>query len=287
MFNKRKRSTRRWSVRAIEFMIVFVAMMATATILFPQSQPQAIRVVEVVQEPVQSTVDNELVTASYDAALNYMYQKDYQNSANLLEAITNVAQDHYWSHVTYSFVLYEQGQYEEAMQLATEGIRIDPNDPVAWNNRCLLRALTGNLQGGLSDCNKSIAVDATYDYSFNNRCFVLMRLGRANEAERDCMQALENGHRMPEWVYTNLGHIALSRGLPEVAEDHYRSALEHNMMHAEAYAGLGDALLIQADYNKALKFYQTYRDYAGVHYNEAYDAKIDYVVEAITNLGQN
>ena len=287
MFNKRKRSTRRWSVRAIELMIVLVAMMATASILFPEPQVKEIRVIEVVDAPVRPANADELIVASYDAALNYMYDEDYANSATLLAAITNAAQDHYWSHVTYSFVLYEQGHYDAAIQVASEGISIDPNDPVAWNNRCLLRALTGDLTGGLSDCNHSIQVDPTYDYNFNNRCYILTQLGQLNEAERDCLQALKNGHRMPEWVYTNLGQIALMRSLPMLAEDHFRTALDYNPMHADAYAGLGDTMLVEAQYNKALNYYNIYRNYAGVHYNISFDVKVEYVAQTLANLGQN
>lgn len=287
MFNKRKRASRHWSVRAIEMMIVFVAIMATSSILFPEPQVQEIRIVEVAEAPAQQTNADDLVIASYDAALNFMYDKDYQSSANLLEAITQVAQDHYWSHVTYSFVLYEQGDYDAAIQLATEGIDISPTDPIAWNNRCLLRALTGDLTGGLSDCDQAIELDPNYDYHYNNRCYIKMRIGQPNAAERDCLQALENGHRMPEWVYTNLGYIALSRGLPMVAENHFRTALDYNVMHPYAYAGLGDAMLIQGRYSQALEYYNLYRSYAGVHYDTNYDAKVDYVVEALANLGEN
>lgn len=290
MFTKRKRSTRRWSVRAIEFMIVLVAMVATASFIFPTPEVTEIRVLESPQvvEVVEDTDTSDLVAASYDAALDYMRVEDYATSASLLDAITTVADDHYWSHVSYSFVLYEMGQYEEALAVATEGITINPHDPTSWNNRCLLHALLGNYEQGLSDCDNSIIVGPEYDYSHNNRCYILTELGRLAEAEQSCNQALDNGHRMPEWVHTNLGRIALKRGLDNPALEQFMTALEYNPQHADAYAGLGDTMLIKANFTKALEFYELYQLHAGVHYDpDRVNVKIAYAKDAIAFLGQN
>lgn len=287
MSDKRKRSTPRWSVRAIELMIVLVAVFATASVLFPSPSTSEIRIIETSSEVVINPDTTELVDASYDSALDYMYEEDYENSASLLEAITNVADDHYWSHVTYSFVLYEQGKYDEAIQIATEGINIDPNDPVAWNNRCLLFALIGDLENGLNDCNQAIAVDFEYDYSHNNRCFILMRQGQLDEAEQSCYQALDNGHRLPEWVYTNLGHIEMGRGNVWMAQELYYTALDFNETHADAHAGLADTFLIQAKYTLALEHYGLYQSYAGVHYDNIVESKIEYIIQQIKTMGEN
>lgn len=288
MFNKRKRSTRRWSVYAIEFMLVMVGAFLTATVLFGQPQVTEVRVIEPAESAnvVASSTSNELVEASYAAALDYMRNKEYFKSAGLLDAITNEA-DHYWAHVSYSFVLYEMGEYDHALAVATEGIRINSGDPVAWNNRCLLHALTGDLQSGLNDCDQSIAVNPNYDYSHNNRCYILAEMDRLDEAEKSCYQALENDHRMPEWVYTNLGRIALKRGYDSQAMDMFMTALEHNPEHADAYAGLGDVMLIQSDFTQALDYYESYHMYAGVHYDDSYDAKVDYAEESLAFAAQN
>ncbi len=291
MFNKRKRSSRRWSVRAIELMLVLVAIIATASFLSPTPQVTEIRILEssnAVPVEVNTTQIEELISASYQAALDYIRVENYDASANLLDAITDSAQDHYWSHVSYSFVLYEMGQYEEALDVATEGIKIEPHDPVSWNNRCLLNALLGNYEDGLSDCDNSIIVGPEYDYSHNNRCYILMEMGRLEEAEQSCIQALENGHRMPEWVYTNLGRIALKRGLDNPALEQFMTALEYNPTHADAYAGLGDTMLVKSNFSKALEFYDLYKFHAGVHYNaDSYDAKIGYALDSLAFMGQN
>ncbi|GEM_PF-3505042 len=287
---KRKRSTKSWSVRAIEFMLVMVAAFITASILFPQPETVEIRVIEA-EPQVQvvtttNTASDALINASYEAALDYMRAEDYFKSVGLLEAITNEA-DHYWAHVSYSFVLYEMGQYDHAISVASEGIRINPDDAVAWNNRCLLQALIGNLSDGLNDCDQSIAINSAYDYSHNNRCYILAEMGEYQDALQSCYQALENNHRMPEWVYTNLGRIALKQGLDRSAADMFITALDYNPEHAEAYAGLGNIMLVQANYTEALEFYELYKIYAGVHYDTRYDVKVSYIQETMARAGQN
>jgi len=288
MFNKRKRSSRSWSVRAIELMLVMVAAVATASFLFPQPQVTEIRILEAEpqEQVVVTSTSNDLIEVSYAAALDYMQNEDYFKSAGLLEAITDEA-EHYWAHVTYSFVLYEMGQYDHAIAVASAGIDIDPSDPIAWNNRCLLNALIGDLEAGLNDCDQSIATSATYDYSHNNRCYILAEMGQLNDAEVACHQALENNHRMPEWVYTNLGRIALKRGLDNSAMELFVTALEYNPEHADAYAGLGNVMLVQSNFTQALAYFDAYRDYAGVHYNDSYDARIQYAEDMIDSAGQN
>lgn len=289
---KRKRSTKSWSVRAIELMLVLVAAVVTASVLFPQPQKTEIRVIEAdpqpqVVEAINTTSSSSaLVEASYEAALDYMRDENYFKSAGLLEAITDEA-DHYWAHVSYSFVLYEMGQYDHAIAVATEGIRINPTDPVALNNRCLLQALMGNMEVGLNDCEQSIMVDPNYDYSYNNRCYILAEMGRLDEAEQSCNRALENNHRLPEWVYTNLGRIALKRGLDNPAMEMFMTALEINPEHADAFAGLGDVMLIKSNFTKAMEYYELYRLYSGVHYDDSYEAKIGYALDSLAFAGQN
>lgn len=295
MFNKRKRSSRRWSVRAIETMIVLVALVATFTVLFPKTetsvtptvQEPSIHVPSAMVEPANLPDTEVLVEESYRAALDYMYAEEYHRSAGLLDAITDVAQDHYWSRVSYSFVLYELGNYQSAIDVATEGIEINPNDGVAWNNRCLLLALTGDFAGALSDCNASIAVAPEYDYSWNNRCYVYMNLGELDLAKADCMQALQNGHRLPEWVFTNLGQIEMMNGDYIASVANFTTALHYNRNHADAYAGMGDLMLVQGKLGQAIRFYEEYEARAGVHYDSAYGEKLDYAREQLANLGSN
>lgn len=282
MFPKRKRTPQRGHIRMIEAMLVLVMTLLTVRLFLPSTQPTSIPVVI----EAQTTHSTALIDASYQAAQDYIDSENYAKAAVLLDAITTES-DHYDAHVSYSFVLYQLGAYDHAITIASDAIIINPNKPAALSNRCLLLGLVGNPQAGLADCNQAVQVDPQYAYGHNNQCYILSELGQLQTAERACNQALMTHHRQPEWVYTNLGHIALKRGMNNAAIDMFTTALNYNPTHADAYAGLGDVLLIQSDFRNALESYRAYHYYAGVHYDASYDAKFDYALHALTYAGQN
>lgn len=292
MIDKPKRSSRRLSVIAIESMIVLVALVATLSVLFPsptlptqvQAEPEII-VPAAVVAPASLPATNHLVEESYYAALDYVYREDYSKSLDLLDAIVEADPNHYWAHVSLSYVLYELGDYAQAMEIATNAIALNPADGVALNNRCLLRAYIGDYQGALEDCNQSIAVSPDYDYSYNNRCYVYIQLGELELAKNDCYEALQKGHRMPEWVDTNLGEIYRLSGpnYYDAAIDYYLRALRQNPEFADAYAHIGD-LMSDMEYHKlAVYFYTEYQKYAGVHYRPIYGEKLASSMNALAN----
>ena len=97
---------------------------------------------------------------------------------------------------------YKRGQvyaskraYALAMQDFDAVIRLAPKDAKALNNRCWTRAVVGDLQDALSDCNLALQIDPGLTDALNSRGLVNLKLGRSAEAIRDYTDAIQRDPR--------------------------------------------------------------------------------------------
>jgi tetratricopeptide (TPR) repeat protein len=85
-----------------------------------------------------------------------------------------------------------QNKFDEAIADFDSAIAITPDDPIALNNRCYVRALANvALDGALADCEKALALKAQPGM-YDSRGLVHLRLGQLNEAITDFDTVLAN-----------------------------------------------------------------------------------------------
>jgi tetratricopeptide (TPR) repeat protein len=67
---------------------------------------------------------------------------------------------------------------------------LQPANAAAWNSRCWTRAVIGQLQTALSDCNEALRLRPDYVHALDSRAFIHLKSGRYDEAIADYDAAL-------------------------------------------------------------------------------------------------
>ena len=97
---------------------------------------------------------------------------------------------------------YKRGQVyaiKRAYALARQDFDLvisrNSRDGEAFNNRCWVRAATGDLQGALADCNLALQNNPGLSDAFDSRGLVNLKLGRTAEAIKDYTDAIQRNPR--------------------------------------------------------------------------------------------
>lgn len=98
-----------------------------------------------------------------------------------------------------------EGQLDE-LDLLTRALAENPNEPGLWNNRCWVRALSGEeLEYALADCNEALRLDPDNAAALDSRALVHFKRGDFDAAIADYNAALA--------VDPGRGHYLYGRGL--------------------------------------------------------------------------
>lgn len=68
---------------------------------------------------------------------------------------------------------------------------LQPDNAVAWNSRCWARAIAGQFDGAVSDCNEALRLKPDYINAIDSRAFAKLRAGRFKQAIEDYDQPLQ------------------------------------------------------------------------------------------------
>ena len=81
------------------------------------------------------------------------------------------------------------GDYDKAIELYTEAIKIDENNHILYSNRANIYNLKKDFDLALQDAEKCISIAPQFGKGYVRKADALMGLGRSNEA----MLALDEG----------------------------------------------------------------------------------------------
>lgn len=81
--------------------------------------------------------------------------------------------------------LHEQGMLDEAIELYTRAIQLDPNLAAAYNNRGLAYDEKGDLGRAIADLDRAIQLDPNAAPTYYNRGLAHKALGKKAEAISD------------------------------------------------------------------------------------------------------
>ena len=82
------------------------------------------------------------------------------------------------------------GDYRRAIDDYGEALKRQPGEAILWNARCHFRAVVGDLQAALADCNESLRLQPAI-VAVGTRGLILLKLGRFDEAIADYDAALK------------------------------------------------------------------------------------------------
>jgi len=87
--------------------------------------------------------------------------------------------------------LCRKQQYQEAMDMYSKAIELDPKLPVAYNNRGFVYWNLNDYDRAIADYCRAIEVDPKYGMAYNNRAFAQKALGNKEAAIADFEKVLE------------------------------------------------------------------------------------------------
>ncbi len=134
-------------------------------------------------------------------------------------------------------------KYDDAIRDLDASIAIEPNNPVGLYNRGFAHFAKGDYDKALADYSAAIDLDPTMGLAFNNRCLVRAIMGKdLVDALKDCDTAQK---LMPlnQDVRDTRGFIYLKLGDPALAAKEYDAALDVDPNRPLALYGRGLARL--------------------------------------------
>jgi tetratricopeptide (TPR) repeat protein len=169
-------------------------------------------------------------------------------------------------------VLYQNGQLEDAANLATSITKKFPMNLFAWKVLGVALKNTGRVSQALVANQKTIMIDPQDAEAYNNMGNTLQKLSRPEDAESIYRQAIKLKPDFAE-AHNNLGNALKDLGRLKEAEAIYKKAITLKKHYADAHNNLGGVLL---DLGKLKE--------AGASYTQAIVLKPDFA-EAHNNLG--
>jgi tetratricopeptide (TPR) repeat protein len=117
-------------------------------------------------------------------------------------------------------------------------IRLNAKEPGVWNSLCWSRALAGELQLALGNCNESLRMRPDDAETLDSRAVAYFKLGRFAEAFADFDAALKRNEKMASALYGR-GVSRLKQGDVEKGEADIAAAKALKADIAEEYSGYG------------------------------------------------
>jgi tetratricopeptide (TPR) repeat protein len=112
------------------------------------------------------------------------------------------------------------GDLDGALADYAEAIRLNPDDPFAYNNRANTRRDKGDLDGAIADYTEALRVDPGYTAAYVNRGMVHERKGDVEKARADYEAALA---RPPKYGNGRGGQEMARRRLAALATKSHRT----------------------------------------------------------------
>lgn len=156
-----------------------------------------------------------------------------------------------------------EGDYKQAMAKLQRAIEYSPNYPEAHGTLAILHWRLGEQDKAERAFREAVRLNPDDPQFHNNYGVFLCERERYDAAEEQFVQALANPlYETPEHAHTNAGLCALRRPAPELAEKHFRAALQKNPKFAPALLKMGEISFQGEHYLQARAYLQRYSEVA-------------------------
>lgn len=188
------------------------------------------------------SIDPEIAQAHYLLGTIAQVQDRPEETVSHFQKALEIAPDFENVYSELCYALFQQGKITNAIQVITQGISINRDNPDFHYYRGNLYKHTGAFDQAVVDYRTALSIRPAYAEVHYSLGVALHALGRLDEAEVGYRRTLEIKSDYFE-AHHNLGSLLQDLGRLDEAELSYRMALEINPDSAEAHNNLGNILL--------------------------------------------
>ena len=162
-----------------------------------------------------------------------------------------------------AFQYMRDKEYEIALKKLEKALSADPNYVDAHNAMGLLNSQLGRFDDAERSFKKALRLDADNSSTLNNYGQFLCQRGRYEEGKARFLEAVANPlYKRPALALSNAGTCAMDAGHIDVAETHFRTALEKEERLAPALIQMADISLRLERHLAARGYLQRYQEVA-------------------------
>ncbi len=155
------------------------------------------------------------------------------------------------SMATEAASLTARGDYQEAIEVLTRAIELDPRDAALWQNRGNVRSLNGEAEAAIADLDRAIERAPKWAPAWNARGGVRYRAGELVAASVDLTRAIELDEALVE-AWANRGCCRREQGDLEGAIADLSRAVALDPGFAKAWSDLAAARKARGDLDEAI-----------------------------------
>lgn len=157
----------------------------------------------------------------------------------------------------------QRGEYEASLEKLNKALSADPNYTPTLNTLGLLYQRLGKPVEAEDYFKRALSRNAMDPSTLNNYGQFLCTNNRYDEAQEAFMKSASNPlYETPEISITNAGTCALRNNQPDIAEQHFRNALEKNPGVPIALIQMSQLTYDQGNYLSARGYLQRYLELA-------------------------
>ena len=120
--------------------------------------------------------------------------KDWPEAERLYAEVVRLDPTDAHSWYLLGFIQDKNGDYKTAIINFDRAINLRPKKATYYTYRCHSKMMDGQIEAGINDCTKAIAIDTREKYAYLNRAHAYQMIGKTKEAEED----LRIGNALPE-----------------------------------------------------------------------------------------
>ncbi len=204
--------------------------------------------------------------------LTWQQSRKYADAETLYRTTIAENPDCWLTHNNLAFVLFDRGQYDEAIAQFQEALEIKPDYAEARYNLGVALARRGQYDEAIPHFKKALEIKPDYADAYLNLGVAVCSQGHVAEAIAYYQKALELKPNDAA-AYNDLGSALVMCGRGDEAIAHFHKALEIEPDYADARYNLGVALARRGQYDEAI-----------IHFKKALEIKPNYA-DAYLNLG--
>ncbi len=141
-------------------------------------------------------------------------------------------------------LLHQERQYREAIQEYLAALKLDDQNPFVFNALGLAYAAVRDFGPALKAFNQALALNPDLTDVYNNIGMIYAEQGAKERAFEAYSRAVRNpNYTTPEKALYNMGNLYLEDGNLELAEMHFRRAIEKQPRFALGHRGLAKVYL--------------------------------------------